>query len=214
MILQIHLVLLAIGLIVSYYKVIHQPAKLYKQALKSEPYDVIIVPGLPYDPGKWNPFLKSRMIWANYLYKSKIAKNIIYSGSAVYTPYREGKIMKMYGLKLGMPDSVLYTEVRAEHSTENLWYSYHLAKEMGFKSIALATDPIQNMFLMKFAEKKNLEVDFIPFIISKVHYMEKPDFKIDPSPAFDSTFVSIKERETVWERMDGTMGNRIDYNAK
>ncbi len=210
----VHLVLLLFILLISFYKVIYQPIQLFDAAKINAPYDVVIVPGLPYDAGKWNPLLKSRIVWGCHLYQQGHAKNIIFSGSAVYTPYQEGAVMKMYAQQLGLPDSVLYAEVQAEHSTENLWNCTKMAKKLGFKKIALTTDPFQNMFLMSFGKKKGLEVDYIPFVLSKVHYLEKPDFEIDPSSARVENFVSIKDRETFWERLGGTRGDNIDYESK
>ena len=55
------------------------PGKLFERALKNKPYDVIIVPGYPYDGHDWNTVIKGRVIWANYLIQKKIAKNVIFS---------------------------------------------------------------------------------------------------------------------------------------
>lgn len=70
-------------------------------------------------------------------------KNIIYSGGAVYSPYKESVIMGLFGQKLGIPSKNTFYDTLARHSTENVYYSYLLAKEIGFKSIALGADPFQ-----------------------------------------------------------------------
>src|ERR1700751_3639559 len=69
--------------------------KPYAKAYKKKPYDAVIVTGIPYDSanGKWDYLMKIRVYWSWLLYKNGIAKNIIYSGSAVYTPYMESRIM-------------------------------------------------------------------------------------------------------------------------
>ena len=73
------------------------PAKSYHKALAQAPFDVIIVPGIPYDGKSWsNNVMKDRVVWSCFLYSRGIARNIIYSGSAVYTPYTEGKIMALH----------------------------------------------------------------------------------------------------------------------
>ena len=53
-----------------------------------------------------------------------MAKNVMFSGSAVYTPYYESKIMALYAEAIGIPKERIYIETEAEHSTENIFYSY------------------------------------------------------------------------------------------
>ncbi|MGM0505436.1 MAG: YdcF family protein, partial [Bacteroidota bacterium] len=72
---------------------------------KETTYDVIIVPGVPFNDDFWTDVLLGRIYWSHYLYENGITKNIIYSGSAVYTPYIESEIMAMYGRQLGIPKS-------------------------------------------------------------------------------------------------------------
>src|SRR6476620_7819913 len=67
------------------------------------PYDVIIVPGVPYDAAQVSQIYKARMLWAKWLYDRKIAKNIIFSGSAVHTPYVEAQTMKIMADSMGIP---------------------------------------------------------------------------------------------------------------
>src|SRR5688572_22369053 len=101
--------------------------KLYKRSLKKHPqYDVVIVPGVPFKEPQWETPMLLRVIWSVHLYKRGIAKNIIYSGGAVYTPYVEAKIMKQYAMALGVPEEHIFTEERAEHTTENVWYSHKI----------------------------------------------------------------------------------------
>lgn len=96
-------------------------------------FDSIIVPGVPFNDNYWTDILLSRIYWSHYLYKNGIAKNIIYSESAVYTPYIEAEIMAMYGKEMGINKSDIYTETKAEYSVENVYYSYYLARELGFE---------------------------------------------------------------------------------
>src|SRR4051812_23617994 len=70
---------------------------------QEDPFDVIIVPGVPYENKSLEIILKERMLWAKYLYDKGIAKNIIFSGGSVYTPYVEGVIMRIYADSLGIP---------------------------------------------------------------------------------------------------------------
>lgn len=190
------------------------PKKQYTKATKNIPFDAIIVPGLPFEDGKWGDLMKSRMYWASYLYKKGFAKNVIFSGSAVYSPYVEAEIMAMYGEKLGIPPENIYMETRAEHSTENLYYSYQLARKHGFKKIALATDPYQGAFLYGFAKKKDIPVAYIPYVADTLLKMSRPDINIDYKKAYVEDFVSIKDRESFFERLRGTRGKKIVYEKK
>src|SRR6185437_15788419 len=95
--------------------------KLYQQALEKKPYDVIIVPGVPFQNGLWDRVMKGRVYWSKYLFERGITRNIIYSGSDVYTPYVEGEIMALYAVALGIPKAHVFSETRAEHSTGNVY---------------------------------------------------------------------------------------------
>jgi len=123
------------------------PAKDLAIAGNVKPFDVIIVPGVPFKNGNWDSVMKARVLWSYILYKDGYTKNIIYSGSAVYSPYYEGIIMGLYAEQLGIPKSHIFYETKANHSTENVYYSYLLAQQEGFKSIALASDPFQSSLL-------------------------------------------------------------------
>ncbi|MCK7537086.1 MAG: YdcF family protein [Marinilabiliales bacterium] len=124
---------------------------------------LIIVPGVPYNDPNMSKILLGRIYWSHYLYSKGIAKNIIYSGSAVYTPYVESVIMSLYAQKLGVPADFIYTETKAEHSVENVYYSYKIAEKLGFKKIALATDPFQSRMLKRLSKKFKVEIEYIPF---------------------------------------------------
>jgi uncharacterized SAM-binding protein YcdF (DUF218 family) len=127
----------------------------------------------------------------------------------VYTPYVEAKIMALYGEALGIAPDHIYVEGRAEHSTENIYYSYYLAKEKGFKKIAVATDPFQTRMLRSYPRKERLKVAFLPMIIDTLKKMDKKEPKIDYQQAKASNFKSIIDRESRWKRVRGTMGKNV-----
>ena len=182
----------------------------YKIAKKHAPYDAIIVNGAPFDGKEWSNILKMRIYWSVLLYKRGIAKNVIYSGAAVYTPYVEAKIMKMYAVKLGIPEENIFIETKAEHSTENLWYSSILANNLGFENVALATDPFQNFAMRKFRKDKGLDMSIIPIVFSEVDkYMSLKSPSIEVEKAYVKNFKSIVERESKWKRYLGTLGLNI-----
>ena len=184
--------------------------KSFKKNIAKAPYDAIIVPGYPFPDSAWNDIMKMRVYWSHYLYQNGHARNVIYSGSAVYTPYIESKIMREYGIALGIPAEHIFTESFAKHSTENLYYSYQLAKNQGFNKIAVATDPFQNALLVRFAKKNNMDVDFLPIVFDTLKKIEKTDPSIDPSIAYVPNFVALPDKVGFFKRFKGTLGGNID----
>lgn len=187
----------------------------YQRYAALKPYDAIIVPGVPFRDGVWSDVMKMRVHWAVQLYKEGMTKHIIFSGSSVYTPYIEARIMALYAQALGVPRENLFTEEQAEHSTENLYYSYRLAKDKGFTKIALATDPFQGSFLRGFANKIKLsDVAFLPIVYKKMPLKNLKTPTIDPTWAYVDNFVPIVERESKAKRLQGTLGKHIQYEPE
>lgn len=191
-----------------YYNTFLLPSFLLKE-VAAKPVDAIIVPGVQYNGLKWNIVMQWRVYWSVYLYKKGLTKNIIYSGSAVYSPYTEATIMSLYAEKMGVPSEHIFLETKAEHTTENLYYGYQLAKEKGFSSIAFATDPFQTNMISPYVEKFNLDVSLVPITIPLLYKMEMQDFEIESSKAYQLNFISIEKRETPEEREFYSKGGRI-----
>jgi hypothetical protein len=190
--------------------------QLLQKAESSGPFDVIIVPGVPFENGKWNRTMKGRVYWSKYLFDKGIAKNIMYSGSAVYTAFYEAEIMAMYAKAIGIPAKNIYTETKAEHSTENAYYGYKKAQQLGFERVALASDPFQTKLLRRYVRKKvNPEIALIPMVIDTMKVMEPAmiDPDINAQAAFKPNFISIKARESFWKRLRGTLRGNIDTTA-
>lgn len=188
--------------------------KTYNRAYAGAPYDAIIVPGVPFEDSTWSNTMKMRVSWANYLYNIGAAKNIIFSGSSVYSEYRESTIMALYAEGLGVPKSSIYEERRAQHSTENVYYGYLIAKENGFKKIALATDPFQTNMLRSFIKKYDLPVELLPVVWQTFSKLDLPTPEIDPSSAKVEGTVSLMEKESFRERFRGTMGKDIIWKRE
>lgn len=186
-----------------------QPNEILESARASESYDVIIVPGHPYKGESWSTTMNYRIAWSVYLYKSGLAENIIFSGNSVYSEYVEAKVMAKYAIGLGVPAEHIFLDTNAEHSTENVYYSYRVAKENGFKRIALATDPFQNISLNKFIRRHQLDIAQIPAVFDTIGPPSKSEPLIDPSSARNTSFVSIKEKEGFFKRFGGTLGKNI-----
>jgi hypothetical protein len=204
------LVVLLAGLLLSGCASVLSPEKKYESVVRYAPFDAVIVPGFPHEKGNWSMVSKCRVYWAVYLYNNGIAKNIIFSGSAVYTPYVESEIMALYAEQMGIPKEHIFVETKAEHSSENLYYSYLLAKENNFKSIAVASDAIQCGFLKRFKHKFKLnDVKFIPIVYEDLELKECPDPVINDQEAYVTDFVSLKERENFFQRYRATHGCKV-----
>jgi len=188
--------------------------KSFRAAQGDKPFDVIIVPGVPYDGEKTTNLMKMRLHWAKYLYDSGFCKNIIFSGSAVYTPYVEGIVMKIMADSLHIPRDHTFSETKAEHSTENLYYSWKMAKAMGFKKIALASDPFQSRLLRRFQRRFCPGTKTIPIIFGTMNIETKKLPVIDPTAARVENFKSIKERESFFKRLRYTLGRRVKKEVK
>lgn len=185
----------------------------YFEAAINEKYDVVVVPGTPYEGQPLDRTLKGRIIWSKYLLDHGITKKIMFSGNSVYTPYYEAEIMAQYAMAIGIPDSVILKEMKAEHSTENVYYGYLKSKNLGYEKIALATDPFQTKMTTRFIKKKiNGTVGLIPFVIDTLKTLdtENTNPPFDTLAAFNPDFISIKERESFRIRFRGTMGKNIN----
>jgi hypothetical protein len=193
-----------------------RPLKLYNQAIKKGlSYDAAIVPGYPFDGQAWDTLVKARVLWAVHLYHKGIVRNIIFSGGAVHTPYIEAQVMGRYAEALGIPAQHIYYETRAEHSTENIYYSYLLAQQEGFKSLALCTDPIQSILLKQFTNRRfGSPVAHLPFVRSVLESVHVTDPKIDTAGLKVDNFTPLKSRESRWQSIRGTMGSGIDWNGQ
>jgi uncharacterized SAM-binding protein YcdF (DUF218 family) len=208
-----HLFLL-VGLVCTHCTFSHYAKKSYAEARTEKPYDVVIVPGVPYEGAQTTGVMKMRLYWAKHLYDSGFTKNIIFSGSSVYSPYVEGIVLKVMADSLGIPSQNTFSETKAEHSTENAYYGYRMAKQLGFTKIALATDPFQAGMLRSFIRKFCPGMKSIPIVFDTMNIDEKRLPAVDPSSAYVPTFVSITTRESFWERMRGTLGKKVKQEAK
>lgn len=190
-------------------------ARLYKQATEAAPFDAVVVPGVPFEGSEWQSIMKMRVHWAVKLYERGLAKNLIFSGSAVYTPYVEATIMGLYAEQLGVPRAHILLETRAEHSTENLFNSYLLARDRGMKRIALASDPFQSWMLRGLARRMErqlgADIEMVPVVFKDLFSTELGTPVIDPSPAYVLEFEALPEREGFFKRFKGTSGANLDW---
>jgi uncharacterized SAM-binding protein YcdF (DUF218 family) len=188
---------------------------MYAESMKKHStYDAIIVPGIPFVGPRWDTVMQMRVLWAAHLYKRGIAKNIITSGNSVYSPYVEGKIMKLYLIELGVPEKHIFVEDKAEHSTENVWYSNKIAKAHGFKTVAVATDEFQTKMIYRFMKKRTPEISRLPVLIDTLRTLDHTMPKIEYEDLKVKDFVSLPDRESGWQRLRGTKGKHINFKEK
>lgn len=181
----------------------HQLSIDYTRNAPSAPYDVIIVPGTPYDSNKVSPLYKARLLWAKNLFEKGIAHNIIFSGAATHSAYVEAQTMKLFADTLGIPAENTFVEGRALHTVENIAYSIELAHQLGFRKIAVATDPFQTLFLKKHlklvGDNTNQGVGTIallPFNVDDMPLFYKASMpRIDATSARVENFVPLAERQ-------------------
>ncbi len=191
------------------------PQEAYDKAImltRDHPFDAIIVPGIPFRNGRWDSIMKARVIWAWVLYKNDITRNVIFSGDAVYSPYRESVVMGLYAQQLGIPKEHIFYDTSARHSTENVYYAYLLAQKLGFKSLALATDPFQSFMLKGFLRRRFATPIYrLPFVVDTLAAYNSVNPHIDPSPAHVDNFTSITDDQSYLQRLRGTFGRDIDW---
>jgi uncharacterized SAM-binding protein YcdF (DUF218 family) len=190
--------------------------KQYQKVAKAGPYDAIIVPGTPIGDKGLESIFTARIWWAKYLYDNKVAKNIIFSGGAVHTPYVEGAAMKIYADSIGIPSNHTFAETKAKHSSENAYYGLKVAKKLGFKKVALSTDIFQTMMLNNFLKKRCERMVSIPIVFNRIFKDKK---QIEPLPVVDlssakvdeNEFIPLGDKENFFQRMKGTLGLQINY---
>jgi uncharacterized SAM-binding protein YcdF (DUF218 family) len=192
------------------------PTKLFQRAKLSAPLDVVIVPGIPLrKEGTWDSIMKARVLWSVFLYRKGMTKNIIFSGNAVYSPFIEAEAMAIYAQALGIPKEHIFIEPLALHSTENVYFSYKLAKEKGFKSIGLATDPFQAALLYRFTKKRfRSRIVPIPILFDTIRSLSSAKPIINPQPAHVDNWKSIVETQSARFRRRGTRGKNIPFEKR
>lgn len=155
-----------------------------EKALNKAPYDVLIIPGYPYKANSHKELFAIRIYWAKDLYDKGITKNIIFSGNAVHSPYYEGKTMRLFAIKLGIPAEHIYTENEALHTNENVTNGKKLAKKLGFENIAYATDPFQFAYMSYIVKMRAPRCPILTFSPDSMAYYAQPLPKVNVQSAF------------------------------
>jgi hypothetical protein len=180
---------------------------------KARCYDIIIVPGAPVNSPYSKKLVQMRVAWAVHLYKRGIADKIMMSGSAVSTPFKESVVMKQYAISMGVPPEDIYTEEKAQHTTENVWYGYHEAKDLGCKKIALATDPLQTRLVYGYSKRKLPDIGFLQVVSDTLGTLPDTLPYVDLEPYRIKDFVPLNKTQNRIQLLRGTFGRYIDYKT-
>lgn len=199
------------------YHIRKRPQKLFSKVIaNAQSYDVGIIPGYPFDGQRWDTLMKARLLWAKILYQKGIVRNFIVSGGAVHSPYVEAEYMKRYAVALGIPAEHVFTETRAQHSVENIFYSYEMARTLGFKSIALCTDPLQSILTKRFTFRRfETDIQHLPIIYDSLLAYNNLDPVIDTHALrAPDAFIPLKDRKSRWQSFRGTLGAGLPWEGK
>ncbi len=119
-------------------------SRLEVRGAPARPYDVAIVPGCPSeDDGALSRCQKGRALWAARLWELGWATHFITSGAAVHSPYVEAEALAEALTALGVPADRIYLEPNALHTDENIYYSLQIARALGFRAVAVASNGAQ-----------------------------------------------------------------------
>lgn len=198
-----------------YDKFYTNPETYYYKTVNNIPYDALIIPGFPHFKDSMSVVVKTRVYWAKFLYDKGYVKNIIFSGSAVYTPFYESIVMAKYAEQIGIPKEHIFIETQAEHSIENLYYSLEIANKNNFKKVALATEVTQSSFIRSLNNHRyKLKTDYIPIIYDSIINIKKENIKFNQDSLFVKNFNSLVNREGTIKRLYGTRGKKVKQLIK
>lgn len=117
------------------------PSKYLVTERPSVPFDAIIVPGCPSQADGSPSFCQlGRAGEAALLWQRGWTTHFIVSGSAVHSPYVEAEAIAQEMTVLGVPPDRIVLERDALHTDENVYYSMRIADELGFETLAVASN--------------------------------------------------------------------------
>jgi hypothetical protein len=124
----------------------------------------------------------------------------------------------LHAIQMGIPPENIFIDTLAQHSTENVYYSYYIAQDNGLENIAVASDPYQTKalkpFVRKLNRKLNTNVLLLPAILDSLTATPMKGYKIDYQQAIGSNFINFTETQSLIYRLFGTMGAHINWKAR
>jgi hypothetical protein len=179
-------------------------ARLEMHGPPARPFDVVIVPGCPSEEdGSLSRCQMARAVWAARLWEAGWATHFITSGSAVHSPYVEADALAAALTELGVPADRIYLERNALHTDENMVYSMAIARRLGFRSLAVASNSaaLDCLMLRDWGQEcRAYEMD-IPWVIRRHAALGNPLERVRTHKV--TTFVPLAEREREIARRTG-----------
>ena len=103
-------------------------------------FDAVIVPGCPSEEdGSLSPCQMSRAAWAAILWQRGVAGAFITSGAAVHSRFVEADAIAAGMTALGVPPDRIFIEPNALHTDENMYFSLRIARALGLRRLAVAS---------------------------------------------------------------------------
>jgi DUF218 domain len=116
-------------------------ARLEARPMPPSQFDVVVIPGCPSEEdGALSRCQIARAVWGEILWRRGVAHHFITSGAAVHSPYVEADAIAQAMEALGVPADRIYLEPDALHTDENMYYSARLARALGFRTVAVASN--------------------------------------------------------------------------
>jgi hypothetical protein len=105
------------------------------------PLDAVIIPGCPARAdGRLSRCLLRRATWGAVLWARGVTRSFIVSGAATYNRYVEAEGLAAALVELGVPSSAIWMEQDARHTDENMYYALDIARRLGARRLAVASD--------------------------------------------------------------------------
>jgi hypothetical protein len=116
-------------------------SRFVERGAPARPFDAVIVPGCPNeDDGSLSRCQMARAVWAAKLWDARWTRSFIVSGAAVHSPFVEAEGLAAALAALGVPPDRIWLEPNALHTDENMIYSLQLARRLGYRSLAVASN--------------------------------------------------------------------------
>lgn len=156
-------------LLVAYFLIFHTPfmwflAKPLNISQAPEKADAIVVfgggVGETGSPGKST---MERARFSVELYNSGFSKNIIYSSGYTYR-YNDAENMKLFAMSMGIPESSIILEKKANSTYENIKYTSQILRSKNMRKVLLVSSPY-NMKRAKLVFNhiaKDISVVYVP----------------------------------------------------
>jgi hypothetical protein len=121
-----------------------QKARASRLTETRDTVDVAVVPGCPSESdGSLSPCQARRAVWAKVLWERGQATHFITSGGAVHSRYVEAEGLAAALFALGVPAERIYLDPDALHTDENMYNSMRIARKLGFRRVAVASEGMQ-----------------------------------------------------------------------